>query len=171
MGGRRALGVGRGRGRIDVPRLRIGRRTPQRQRTRPMRARPPARTAPKNKRCPRTCMQRPRAHPQLHSATHPIASGRTPLRTHGRTRGCVHTRWQARRSCPALKHAMQPPRTRVHHTHSTRDSAVITRQDVLMSCDRMPRSSRPSVRATLLFELSRAASVQAVYSLAQDVYM
>ena len=65
---------------------------------------------------------------------------------------------------------MHTPRTRVHHTHGTRDSAVITRQDVLMSCDRMPRSSRPSVRATLLFELSRAASVQAVYSLAQDVY-
>jgi hypothetical protein len=40
---------------------------------------------------------------------------------------------------------------------------------VLLSCDRMPRSSRPSVRATLLFELSRAASSQAVYSLAQDV--
>ncbi len=40
-----------------------------------------------------------------------------------------------------------------------------------MSCDRMPRSSRPSVRATLLFELSRARAVsaQAVYSLAQDV--
>ncbi len=40
-----------------------------------------------------------------------------------------------------------------------------------MSCDRMPRSSRPSVRATLLFELSRARAVsaQAVYSLGQDV--
>ena len=40
-----------------------------------------------------------------------------------------------------------------------------------MSCDRMPRSSRPSVRATLLFELCRAAFVQAVYSLAQDIYV
>ncbi len=142
MGGRRALGGGRGRGRIDVPRLRIGRRTPQRQRARPTRARPPARTTPKNKRCPRTCMQRPHAHPHLHSATHPIASGCTPLRTHGRTRGRAHARWQARRSGPALKHAMQLPRTRVLYTHSTHDSAVITRQDVLMSCDRMPRSSR-----------------------------